>query len=302
MLALTEPNSIHALAVVEPMVDWVGLDEILEQLRAAESLPETSAQKQAQRQAQRQAQKGRIKTRFGADKQCVIAAAEELINLRSKLFKTPSAYFDPFASPMMFLRAPGRDTPLATTVGDELVSKMGLNEVDGGYGGHHDSDAFGPYDDDWQPLRPSSVPSSTEVSSPGGLTSSGEADTAARLEAETSPRRRKVLRRWPAVGIPEDVALPHVQIFVQSETNHEAADTEINSSPDLSNGHAALMRAQGREMSELMRRACFIGREKSFAEERVRLRLCADTRQPDSVGTIMEKDALEWLGEMFTKD
>ena len=285
MLALTEPNSVHVLALVEPMLDWVGLDEVADQPRAIESSKfKTSAQKREQRQAQGQALKGRSSTRFAVDNQFVLPAAEELIKLRSKSFKTPSAYFDPFASPMLFLRAPGRDTPLATTVGDQLNDETVPDERDSGYRREYAPDAFGPHDDDWQ----------SSSSSRGH-----EANTAFESEPTIPPRRRKVLRRWPAVGNPEDVTLPHVGIFVASES--DPATSAESTGSDIGIGHAAIMRAQGREMCELMRRACFIGRENGFAEERVQLQLCGQPEHLDEVRS-MEKSALRWVSEMCMKD
>ena len=295
MLALTEPNSIHALAAIEPVVDWVGLDELVEQLHTAES---SRSKTSAQKQTQRQTQKIKNTSRFGIAEHSVLAAAEALIKLRGKLFKTPSAYFDPFASPMLFLRAPGRDTPLNATVGDQMMEQMGLNQGEDD-SARDDPDAFGPYDDDWQ-----SSSATTPTTTSSTETSNSEAhscDGTATSIALQPPRRRKVLRRWPAVGNPEEFTLPHVRIFLQSESNPMSPATDSASNiPDLIEGHAALMRAQGKEMTELMRRACFIGREKSFAEERVQLRLCEteDGDGKDRAGE-MQVRAVEWVEEMF---
>lgn len=270
MLALTEPNDIHALAVLEPMVDWVSLDEIVERLHSARSIP-------------RKRQKQKV-TRLGVDDASVLAAAEDLIKLRAKLFPTPSSYFDPFASPLLFLRAPGRDTPLGQTVGNQLVNEMGLND---GFG---DSDDLGPYDDDWHQGGPSRSTLNTSLSSPAPtgselrsssemkVTSDGEATlvsdiisppTSATPQSQT--RRRKVLQRWPPVGRPESVMLPYVKVFVQAASNPADIPGSEAEAVDMNLGHAALLRAQGTELVELMRRACFFGREKSFAEERVQL-------------------------------
>ena len=117
------------------------------------------------------------------------------------------------------------------------------------------------------------------------------------------PRRRKVLRRWPAVGQPESVTLPHIKIFVHGQGRPEpntqgAGETETT---NLTQGYAALMRAQGSEMVELMRRACFIGREKSVGEERVQLQLCERDSSAGECGDL-EKAAIKWIGEMFTTD
>ncbi|OCT50485.1 hypothetical protein CLCR_07095 [Cladophialophora carrionii] len=293
MLALTEPNAIHALAVAEPMVDWVGIDEVLEKVRqpALQSLP-SSPTTQAPKHAQKRARTSKSAILHDADAQCVVAAAEELVKLRSKLFNTPSAYFDPFASPLLFLRAPGRDTPLAkATTGDQLLSEMGQNDVDMDVGGGEYSDC----DHDAHQSSPSSMGSSS------GTTSHGEDGVSPPHAPAVPPRRRKVLRRWPAVGNPESVTLPHVRIFVQSHVEQKAPDGRSNAI-DVTRGHAALMRAQGTELAELMRRACFIGREKGFAEERVQLQLCDPSPWGIDAGGGMQEAAMKWLGGMFQKD
>ncbi|EXJ62421.1 hypothetical protein A1O7_02856 [Cladophialophora yegresii CBS 114405] len=295
MLALTEPNAIHALVVAEPMVDWVGLDEVLKKAReaaTAESLTSSSPNVQAERQAQKRARASKTANLHTAIAPSVVAAVEELVKLRSKLFRTPSAYFDPFSSPLLFLRAPGRDTPLVNaTPGDQLLSEMDQDEddVDVDVGGGEYTD-YGDHEHDTQQ-------SSASKGTSTRITSHDE------VGAPTiPPRRRKVLRRWPAVGTPESVTLPHVRIFVQSDVQQKIADGESNAI-DSDKGHAALMRAQGTELAELMRRACFIGREKGFAEERVQLQLCdLSARGFDADGGIMQEAAMKWLGEMFDED
>jgi hypothetical protein len=299
MLSLTEPNAIHALAVAEPMVDWVGLDEALEQLRAtaAKSFASSSkmqAQKQAQKQAWKQARTAKPGGLHDLDAPSLVAAAEELVKLRSELFTTPSAYFDPFASPILFLRAPGRDTPLAnSTIGDELLSEMSLDDADvdvGDHGEFVDSDA-----DDPQQSSPSRVASSAGTQ--GGPTSAVVEVGASAPGTPAMPRRRrKVLRRWPAVDAPESVTLPHVRIFVQSDVAGAGSNAI-----DVPRGHAALMRAQATELAELMRRACFIGLEKGFAEERVQLRLCDPSSPSVEMDGGMQEVALKWVGEIFSK-
>jgi hypothetical protein len=264
MLALTEPNSIHALATLEPMVDWVGLDEVVEQLLISESSKRHSHKAAA--------------TRYGVDHASVLAAAEELIRLRARLFGAPSSYFDPFASPVLFLRAPGRDTPLGSTVGDRLVNEMGLEP---------DSDGIDQEVDGMvQPSNDMSQPSARATPTPFSTSETGSGQdeqtrVSTNLKPDTPPRRRKVLQRWPAVGNPDSVLLPHVKVFVQGPAHpvgasaiHGPASTASTSDGkaiDVGLGLAALKRAQGIELVELMRRACFLGRERGFGDERVLL-------------------------------
>lgn len=184
MLAHTSPNLIESLAVLEPLVDWEGLDE----------------------------RKSRAKDTETRD------AIARLLALRSRLFPSPSAYFDPFASPILFVRAPGRDTPTSHSsplTGDENDDYPETNS---------DADTFGPYDDDLTSALPN-----------------------------ISQKRRRVLRRWPPLGRPEDVMLPYTSIILRE-----------------GGGLNGVLRNQGKEMADCMRKACFFGREKEFGEERVK--------------------------------
>ncbi|KAK4945617.1 hypothetical protein LTR10_015236 [Elasticomyces elasticus] len=285
MLAFTEPNDIHALAAVEPMVDWVGLEEIVEQLRAVEDTP-------------RKRMRHKSNLRFGVDDRSVVAAVDDLIKLRAQLFPTPSSYFDPFAGPMLFLRAPGRDTPLGNTVGDQMVKDLGLDETDGGYGGDNLSRSMG---------DESNSASTSSATSPHVANATFVSDiiTSATTSPQTPPRRRKVLQRWPSVGRPESTLLPHVKVFV--EALRDQPDTE-SPTIDARLGHSALMRAQGSELVELMRRACFYGREKGFAEERVQLNdhtaqpaeeASSDPQSTSSTTSSMQGSAVKWAEDMF---
>jgi hypothetical protein len=272
MLALTEPNAVHSVAAIEPMVDWVGLDEIVEQLQALERVDEVAQRKQAKA----------MTSRYGTDTSTVLAATQNLVALRSCLFSTPSAYFDPFASPLLFLRAPGRDTP---------ISKSAAQSIE-----YSNVESFGPYDDDWHisDAVPPSIPPSPQSN---GL--EGSASEVMLRTVLSPPRRRKVSRRWPAVGLPESFRLPLVKVFVQNARQALAGD-EPYSKSEIENGRAALMRVQGSEMVELMRRACFIGRERSFAESRVHIVHIADTVGDEHAS--MQHEAFEWLESVHSQN
>ncbi|KAL2443929.1 hypothetical protein ABEF95_014130 [Exophiala dermatitidis] len=280
MLALTEPNRVHALAALEPMVDWVGLDELVKE-----------QQQQQQRQQQQlssseSSQKKRITSTHHSHRTAalVAAAAEKLIELRGRLFDSPSAYFDPFASPLLFLRAPGRDTPTPSWTQSSTSSALGQEIM--GLDDHQQQDGDG-----------------------GGSSSSAttSSDTEEAVVATPPPRRRKVLRRWPAVGNPDSILLPHVKVFVHAppppqpsspagstmtggkkshakypsgtapaavtvDNHHHDGKNDPDQDQDLDDvqlGLTALKRAQGTELVQFMRRACFVGRDKSLAEERV---------------------------------
>ncbi|KAL2415534.1 hypothetical protein ABEF95_001938 [Exophiala dermatitidis] len=305
MLTLTESDRVHALAALEPMVDWVGLDELVKV--------------QGQEQQHHDSRK---RTTHAATAALVAAAAEKLIKLRARLFDSPSAYFDPFASPLLFLRAPGRDTPTSTST--PIPSLTSTNKTI--LGDSPVNDIMGL--DDLQQQQQNG--DSTSVSS--------DAEEAV-VAAPPPPRRRKVLRRWPAVGNPDSVLLPHVKVFVHAppppplaaagsamtggkrgHVKHPAAGTGTtddhhdgnNDHPDLAPddlqlGLAALKRAQGTELVQFMRRACFVGRDKSLAEERAVLHQLEEQQNPDpdssptnhdkdpSLNLDLHKAALQWI-------
>ncbi|RVX71123.1 hypothetical protein B0A52_03489 [Exophiala mesophila] len=272
-LALTQPNDIHGLAITEPLVDWVVLDEIVEHLRGVEASPEPETHTTGHDSLSKR-QRSRYLSRFGGVSEAGLSeASESLIRLRSKLFKTPSAYFDPFASPMLFLRAPGRDTPYETTVGDRLL----LQDVT-----IDESDSFGPHDGHWDQTSTSSPDSSSQAKSilvqsddpliqplegiDSDIASPNETvtiTTTTTRSSHTPLRRRKVLRRWPSVGRPEEVLLPEVRIFLSPAISP--------SDPLLQQGMTCLLRAQSVELADLLRRACFYGRESGFAQGRVQV-------------------------------
>jgi hypothetical protein len=314
MLALTQPNDVHALTMIEPMVDWVGLDELANQLRALTADPlddSISTSKKASRRKQR------APLFAGTGNKSVFAAAEELLRLRSRLFKTPSAYFDPFASPILFLRAAGRDTP-QDTAGDTLMQEMGMEDVE--------DKSFRPYDDDCGQSSPGSASSleteprnGTARQSPSEETSAGfvsdidspEQRSLSPPQRAHPPRQRKVLRRWPAVGRPEDVLLPYSKVFLSppvSQGVKEATDS-LNDHHDVlnpENGLHALFHAQGTEFAELMRRACFYGRESGFANERVKVHeVIASQSSPDLEADSelsVHQDAVLWANEILEED
>jgi hypothetical protein len=228
-VALTEPRSVHALAVSEPVVDWVGLDEMEEANNTKSSHT-------------------RRKPKSPPPPPPSVAPPDptRLLSVRSKLFRAPEAYFDAFASPILFLRAPGRDCP--TDNPDPFLSSP-----------FPAAQAFRPYDDDFD-VHPS--------------TSSYQA-----------PKRRKVLRRWPP-HTTDPMLPPYTRVYVR----------------DTSGGEAGVLRGQGEELVELMRRACFYGRGKGFGEARVQLQKMADIPESEVEGIIGIRQAAMWLRDKFKED
>ncbi|KAB8073904.1 hypothetical protein BDV29DRAFT_174739 [Aspergillus leporis] len=90
MLALTAAQSINAVAALEPICDWTGLDEYC--VRSTDDCNAVS--------------KKRGKERDSSPRDLV-----PLLKARERFFATPERYFDAFASPILFLRDPGMDVP-----------------------------------------------------------------------------------------------------------------------------------------------------------------------------------------------
>ncbi|KAK5096895.1 hypothetical protein LTS08_007385 [Lithohypha guttulata] len=262
-LALTNPDQIHAVAIEDPLVDWVSLDEI------ASHVP----------------MKRKINTRRNEEREAQAEAARVLVNLRSSLFRSPSGYFDPFASPTLFLRAPGRDTPLTQTAALVEPEDAYLDGAPIRYGDEEDEvgmveygrDDFGPYDDDWHTVETTKIRESFyRTSSDGESTSTtldysdGPGKERAELSStptSASPRRYKVLKRWPPNSQPEDTILPFINIYLNAPPAPVEMDRDVSSNTNTS----PVIRLQGLELLQLLRRACFWGREKGLAEERVNL-------------------------------
>jgi hypothetical protein len=228
-LALTEPTAIHALAVSEPVVDWVSLDEVDEENKTKRPNP---------RRKPKSAQPASPPD------------ASRLLSIRSKLFRTPETYFDAFASPILFLRAPGRDCP-SDNPDPFLASPSPAAQ------------AFGPYDDD----------------------DDDDLDPHPSASSYQAPRRRKVLRRWPPNST-DPTLPPHTRVYVR----------------DTPGGEAGVLRGQGEELVELMRRACFDGREKGVAETRVQALKMAHTTESELEGVIGAREAAMWLREKLEED
>jgi hypothetical protein len=220
-VALTGPTAIHSLAVLEPLVDWVSLDENQDEDNTKSSTT-------------------RRKTKASTPRSLHDPA--RLLSIRSKLFRTPETYFDAFASPILFLRAPGRDCP--------------SENPDPSLNSSPAAQAFGSYDDGFQANFPTT--------------------------SYQALRRRKVLRHWPP-NTTAPTLPPHTRVYVR----------------DTIGGEAGVLRAQGEELVEMMRRACFYGREKEVGEARVQLQKMVDIPGSEVEGIVGVKEAAMWLAEKF---
>lgn len=302
MLALTNPSVVHAVAVENPLVDWVMLDEL-----AAYSTENGKGNTSTRKTTKHDVNEATAQT------------AKALIQLRTSLFRTPSGYFDQFASPTLFLRAPGRDTPWTKTAaptdpGLEIVEGMPMR-----YGEEDDEvgmvesdrpDDFGPYDDDYwhavetrrireQEYRHDTASSDTaststefqrSASSKDQDPASGASSTKSSPQ-DIAPRRRKVLRRWPPNAQPEEVTLPHVNIFLTKAAPSRVGDQAVAQMADIT----PVTWPQGMELADLLKRACFWGRDKSFADERVTV----SEHDPTTPHLERQEQVTRWLRAKF---
>lgn len=347
-LALTNPNAISAVAVVDGLVDWTGLDELAGEDGTRESLKEKRKNKTSKKENEREALR---------------RAAHELMRLRGRLFRTHSGYFDAFASPLLFLRAPGRDTPVEPMVDVQgVVMRYGDERKELAIVDTRPEEAFGPYDDDWHSREHEEVHhtdvdghdgalaetmetpilegdttgklkdvdtdvesgtaatsdtsslTSTSAETDSTDTSLSSFDPTSSSEPSTPPRRRKVLRRWPPTAQPEDVLLPHINIFTTKSSSEPASQppsgpfeaTSSNLHDTSSIDISPVINLQASEIRDLLRKACFWGRERSFAEERVTLTRLGVSETGTEGGSdaelVQERDreqVFEWLRRRF---
>ncbi|KAG5294425.1 hypothetical protein I7I48_10931 [Histoplasma ohiense] len=341
MLALTESRSVTAVAAHEPICDWTGLDDyclksnlVPEETFAADEIHSNGnnhGEKTTTTVDHNPKKRGRKKKIPSSPPDLV-----PLLEARSALFRNPVNYFDSFASPALFLRSAGKNTPETIptyhTGGDYSIPVLKTPPKDL-ISGPDFTRSFQDLDLDLIP------PPQLDLDSDSS-------------DSEKPTRRRKALSRWPPYSLeysdrpgveslgPWDGKpnLPHMQIFVHSNLPFEPvpelarelrpkgkAEGEISSqsgngtrntlssragdvfkkvgvsgefgsdplteekascfaSPTMlpprrprpsrkrtleADGETILAR-QGAEMVSLMRSACFWGREKGYAEERVK--------------------------------
>ncbi|KAI1978227.1 hypothetical protein LOZ53_004559 [Ophidiomyces ophidiicola] len=314
MLPLTEPRSIAAVASQDPICDWVGLDDYCIIGSADKKDFDTGDARDD----------GEHKKR-GRKKKPTRPVPTDLVHLlqaRNELFYKPQHFHDSFASPALFLRTSGKYCP---TDFPALLAGPG-----------HPTPIIQPAKEVnfWVLTAAMLEEADTEGGDPGFSTH--------------NVRRRKVLSRWPPVGIDREshwqgvghsgeasdpMVLPHIRIFTEShslsaEENVEDQDADHRTTtvdalasrlaastlgsrspshpspndrdlpPSEPNDRRATTRgslpkiakieedtvlgAQAIEMIHLLRSACFWGRERGLAEQKVQLtRLPAATPPPN---------------------
>lgn len=278
MLALTEARSIKAVSALDPVCDWPSLDEYCTRGSVnANTDADTAEHTETSPKPKRQRRK---------------AAPPDLVPLleaRSRFFATPERCFDSFASPILFLRSAGRDVPRAFPqylTGPEYPVPVLQH-----------------------------VPKTTENTSDGLIWDQDEFPDADGEDvdelAATATRRRKALSRWPPYGLdyglsgdtwsgPDEgvgrleVTLPWVRVFASDDGNGSAVEGETSVKPVTRakepGAGSTVLAKQADEMVSAMRRACFWGREKGFAERKVNL---------SKVDGFDNAEVGRWFGDVF---
>ena len=232
MLALTEAKSVHAIAALDPICDWPGLDDYC----ITETDPETE----------------KPSKRHKKHKQVAPIDLVPLLEARETYFSSFSRCFDPFASPILLLRSAGRDVP--TTFPKYLTGPEYPVPV-------LENDITPERDEEWDGNMgitldaPSPIRRRKALSRwpPYGLDygSSGPS--------------------WsgPDYGVKRlEVELPWVRIFSSGSGSSDGGGKTHAKNPLA---RSTVLGHQAEEMVSAMQRACFWGREKGFGERRVTL-------------------------------
>jgi hypothetical protein len=274
VLALTEAQSVQAVAAYEPVCDWPGLDDhcAIEDAEIQESTTESQSNHGIKRPPRKKIPSS--------------PAPPDLVPLleaREKFFSSPERCFDAFASPILFLRSAGRDTPRAFPrylMGPgypvpKLIKTRRFSSAE-----HNEALDGSSWDRDVDPDVDAEDPYEHSV---------------------PVVRRRKALSRWPPYGLDYGVSgkmwsgpghgigrlqvtLPWVRVFLRGGVEEAATGYK-----NVDAGHTVLAK-QGEEMVSVMRRACFWGREKGFGEKKVTLA---------RMSTSPEEEAGVWLNTVF---
>ncbi|BDD56642.1 hypothetical protein MPDQ_000078 [Monascus purpureus] len=287
MLALTEAQSIRAVAALEPICDWVGLDEYCTVSFIGKHGDVQSIQVPRRR-----------KKRTVAPPDLI-----PLLEARERFFTRPERYFDAFASPILFLRASGRDVPKTfpryLTGPEYPVPVLEISDLPERRDEH--AALWDVYMQD-------------EEEGLEGNEGEGS-DMAHSVDEGKVVRRRKALSRWPPFGLDYglsgsgsnrsssrlgigrlQMALPWVRIYAQDSNAIITPARQTSSHTLRSKGGSTVLAQQADEMVSVMRRACFWDRERSFGEERVQF-IPVDNGM---ASVVIEEMAGEWLGDILT--
>ncbi|KAK5014959.1 hypothetical protein LTR39_002869 [Cryomyces antarcticus] len=241
MLAVTEcrkgETRIGAAAVNNPIVDWI--------------FPNPTANRAALRgsnepsDSKRTKSKGPQPTSWQTHAASPSLSATDLLRARSAAFKQPAAYFDPFASPLLFFRTAGAEVPPpAASLSEFDLASLAL------------------FPDTHHPLR--------NVSNPNNVLTLGSVAEAPQPADEAPAKRfRKIPRRHPARGsglrlpdmrISAGAASPLLDQAVELATRMRTSVLDTDG-PDLLDAEPLSLRSRPRE---------------DYAPNRSRAGLCRD--------------------------
>ncbi|KAJ5785088.1 uncharacterized protein N7503_010300 [Penicillium pulvis] len=265
MLALTEPQLVHAVAAYEPICDWPGLDEYCTHEDNADQESSTKQKRSTRRKS-------------------APADLVPLLEARERLFASFERCFDAFASPVLFLRSAGRDIPKTFPqylTGPEYpipvlknTGKMTSEEYDSPTSSLWDRDMYPGSDTDGDIDPPVRRRKALSRWPPYGL------DYGLNNEVWTGPDH----------GIGRlQVTLPWVRVFL----GNRSAGSQVTSSSKGTAARSTVLEHQGEEIVSVMRKACFWGREKGFGERIVTL-----SREDDFPG----QEVANYFQDVFNKE
>lgn len=306
MLALTESQSIHAIAAVEPICDWTGLDEWC---MVPDYLPaETDAQIEKIEEHisnLRLSEDGRGAIKRKTKSQSV--APPELVPLleaRRSLFAKPERYFDPFASPILFVRTPGRAIPAKFPlylIGPDhpipvLQEKIALDIM-----------SLGLVEDE-DILRDETLEEEIDDEHFNNYYDESiyiVADQNGRRYNLEIPMYRKALLRWPPKGLDYGVSgvnwfQPHLLKFTRLNMTLPWVHLFVRRPESRKPGNKTILSEQAKYMHKTLQRACFWGdnARKEVREKGVQLS-SVPSGEVWPASDSVEKTAGEWLNSVM---
>ena len=124
-LAVTEGRAgqtrIGALAAHNPIVDWI-FPEHADADGDSEPNDDALVNELNQPSLRTKSRRKHPLSSWTAHRTSPVLPAQSLLATRAAIFRRPSSYFDPFASPVLFFRSPGADVPLPSPPTPDLTS------------------------------------------------------------------------------------------------------------------------------------------------------------------------------------
>lgn len=221
-----------------------------------------------------------------------------LLEARERFFHSPERYFDAFASPALFLRAAGRNVPFAfpkcrSGVPGFSVPVLEFPEIPAPL-----RDSLGILMQLEELRKEQNEQDDRRGGNGSGTGKTGDDDDGD--DAGNLVRHRKRLSRWPPHGLdygrsdpggsaPVPVTLPWVRLYARSNRG-----SHHRQSSGSSRGGETVLAQQAAEMVSVMRKACFWGRERGFAQDRVQM-VSVESGSGDAV----ERDVGGWFRDVF---